>query len=60
MPKKKQKKEEIIKRQKIKTMIVKCCRIRKKINSSNIEEENYEGDTKDNIDLNKSDNKYLS
>lgn len=53
---KKQKKEEIVERWKVKTLGAKWRKARKRISFSN-EKEN-ESDIKDNIDLNQANNKY--
>lgn len=56
--KKKQKREKIVKKQKAKALVAKCCRTRKGINWSNTKKENYESDTKDDMDIDQANDKY--
>ena len=57
--KEKSKREEIIEKQKIKTMAAKCYRNKGGINLSSRNDENYKSDIRDNIDLDQANNKYL-
>lgn len=54
----KQKREEIVKKRKVKAMTIKYYRIIKEIRLSNIEKKNYKSNIKDNINLDKVNNKY--
>lgn len=56
---KKQKKEEMVEKQKIKTIIAKHCKYRESISLCIEEEENYESNTRDNMDLKQVNDKYL-
>ena len=56
--KEKWKREEIVKRRKAKALAIERCRARGGISSSSVEEENDESDTKDDMDLDQTDNKY--
>lgn len=49
----------MIKRQKIETIAAKYHKDRDRINLSNKKEKNYKGDTRNNMDLNQANDKYL-
>lgn len=49
----------MVERQKTKSMAAKRCKNRKKISLSSKKKTNYKGDTKNDIDLNQANNKYL-
>lgn len=57
--KEKQKREEIVEKRKAEVLTVKRLRARRGISLSSIKEENYESDTKDNIDPDQANDKYL-
>lgn len=57
--KKNQKRKKIVKRWKTKIIFAKHYKVRKRINLSNIKKENYKSNIKNNINLNKANNKYL-
>lgn len=56
--KKKQKKEEMVERQKTKAIITKCQKTRRRISLSSKVEKNYENNTKNKTDQDQSNNKY--
>lgn len=57
--KKKQKREKIVEKRKAKVMAAKRYKAREEISSSNVEEENYKRNTKDDIGPDKANDKYL-
>lgn len=57
--KKKQKRQKIFEKRKAEIISAKRYKAKKEISSSNVKEENYKSNTKDNIDLDKANDKYL-
>ena len=56
---KKQKREEIVERRRTKTMAAKCQRAKERISLSSEEEKDYKSDSKDEIDPDPANDKYL-
>lgn len=55
--KEKQKRKEILERQKAKALAIKHCKARREISLSNTKKRNYENNTKDDTDLDQTNNK---